>query len=67
MTTSKQEKIDRFLLDIESISDIRYQINKERDLGNHYYVFKTLVPEYKIAKEKCSDSLKELLDIKTEE
>lgn len=62
MTTLQQQKIDQLLLDIEAIADLRYHINKEKDYGNHYYVFKTLVPEYKAAKEKCGETLKELLD-----
>lgn len=66
MTTSKQEKIDAVLAHLECMIDIKYHINKETDFGNHYYVIKTLQPGYDASKRLFVNSIKELLDIKSE-
>ena len=67
MSKSKQEKIDTLISHLECFFDIKYQINKETDNCNHYYVIKTLLPGYEASKRLVSQSIKELLDINSEE
>ena len=67
MTKSKQEKIDSIIAHLECMFDIKHQINKERDYCNHTYVIKTLLPGYEASKRLVSESVKELLDINSEE
>ena len=62
MTTSKQEKIDEFVLTLQKVIDIRYTINKETDLCNHSYVIKNLSPVYNIQKAALEEAIKNLLD-----
>ena len=62
MTTSRQEKIDTLISNLECLVDIKYQINKETDYCNHSYVIKTLSPRYEASKRLVSESIKELLD-----
>lgn len=62
MQTSKQEKIDEFIKELELFTDLRYKINKETDLCNHSYVVKKLLPPYKQSKLFLENTLKELLD-----
>lgn len=61
MQTSKQEKIDQIINDLETFIDLRYKINKETDYCNHSFVFKMIQDEYVPAKKKLEESLKELL------
>ena len=67
MAKSKQEKIDTLIAHLECMFDIKHQINKETDYCNHSYVIKTLLPGYEASKRLVSESVKELLDINSEE
>lgn len=62
MQTSKQEKIDEFIKELELFTDLRYKINRETDLCNHRYVTKELLPPYNNSKLLLENTLKELLD-----
>lgn len=59
---SKQEKIDDLVNQIQEFADIRYRINKETDYCNHFYVVKTLIPEYEEHKKLLKEKLKNLVD-----
>lgn len=62
MQTSKQEKIEKLLDQLDTMMHLSYQIHKETDYCNHTYVIKELTPEYKLARKQFSETLKELLD-----
>lgn len=61
MQRSKQEKIDEFVLTLQKVIDIRYQINKETDLCNHSYVVKNLTPTYELQKAALEEAINDLL------
>ena len=66
MTTSKQEKIETFMVQLETLMDLHYEIRKEIDYCNHLYVIKTLRPGYDASKKLFRQSLEELLDNNSE-
>lgn len=67
MKRLQQQKIDDFFKEIETLNDLRYRINKERDYCNHAFVIKELLPEYRAVTENCKHTLKKLLDDNIEE
>jgi hypothetical protein len=66
MTRSNQEKIDEFVLTLQKVIDIRYEINKETDHCNHTYVIKNLNPIYGLQKTALEEAIKDLLDNNSE-
>ena len=66
MQTSKQEKIDILLEQLETFVKLSYRVNKETDYCNHTYVIKTLKPEYEASKKRLEKTLEELLDINSD-
>jgi hypothetical protein len=63
---SKQEKIDEFVLTLQKVIDIRYQINRETDLCNHTFVIKNLKPIYELQKNALEESIKDLLEFNSD-
>jgi hypothetical protein len=64
--TSKQQKIDEFVIELKKFIDIRYEILKETDLCNHTYVIKHLVSPYEETEARLKQKIKELLDFNSE-
>lgn len=53
--------INEFLKDIETVIDIRFNMNRETEKCNHSYVLKLHQEEYIPAKEKLESTIKILL------
>lgn len=66
MQTSKQEKIESFIVELTNLFNMQYQINKETDNCNHYYVIKNLLPKYEESKKLVRKSLEEMFDINSD-
>jgi len=63
---SKQEKIETFLVQLETYMDLHYEIRKELDYCNHLYVIKTLQPGYEASKRLFRKSLEDLLEFNSD-
>ena len=66
MQTSKQKKIECFIVELTTLIDIQYRINKETDNCNHSYVIKNLLPKYEESKKLVRQSLEEMFDINSD-
>lgn len=60
---SKQPKIDDFIKNLESVIDIRYNINKEIELCNHRDLLRIKETEYDTAMKKLENSIEALLTL----